>query len=115
MESRMIKIDGRKLDKIITERGLTRTAMSEKMGFNQGFISNVVSRGMINPYAAKMLEMLFDIKLEEIKVKEPEPEQPECIKPQEGVLEAPQIDYQKLYAVIYKAVVEAIKKAGTEE
>lgn len=112
MKKGMVNIDGSRLAGQIKQRGLTFAEVSREIGYTDGFINNCIARNQINNTAVKMLNMIYHIQPEDYEYKEPvqpEPEKKEPEQTQAG------IDYQMLFKVIYRAVYEAIKKAGAEE
>lgn len=114
MRKELIDIRGEVLKEALTKRGLSCKQASLELGYGESFFNNCISRNKINTAAAKMLYLMYRIPEEEYIVPElkvePEKEEPE--KPAE---QAAGIDYQLLFKVIYKAVLEALKKARVEE
>ena len=122
MKRNLVEIDGKRLEKAITSRGITLSFAANELGYADGFFRNCTSRNSINKAAVIGLSNRFGIQFEEYE-RLPEPEvlkvMQEEIKPDdlgakklvEAISEAGFIDYQKLYATVYKAVLEAIVKA----
>lgn len=102
--STTIEIDREKLKAALVKRGLSFTEASTALGFGSSYISNAMHRGMMSTVASKMLESEFNIRLEDIKAEERQPE-PE---PQQIEIEMPAgITYQE----IAQAVAEGIRAA----
>lgn len=106
---RLVNIDGMKLKKILTYKGLTLAEVSKALGYDASIISRSCTRNSMNRAAIAGLESRFGIKPEDYaptKKEEEKPKPEDVESPQPMVLE---IDYQKLFAVIYKAVREALE------
>ena len=116
--STMIEIDGQRLKEILSKRGLTLAEVAREMGYATGFMNNVCSRNVINMTAAKMLNMIYHVPLDDYKKPEP-PAEPESefeqltLNTEQKQVE-PLIDYERLWKVIYTACYEAVKKVWTE-
>ena len=104
-----VNIDSKKLKDIFYKRGLTYQEVSQAIGFEDSFISNVLKSEKLNQPAAKLLKLVYNIEPAEYELcDEPEPviESEKIVEPQVGSM-----DYDKLYQVVYSAVYEAIKMA----
>lgn len=65
-----VRIDKEKLNRLIEQRGLTKSDVSREIGYHSNFISDCGGRGKMNMPAVKMLERVFNIKLEEYQLAE---------------------------------------------
>lgn len=110
MKRLMEQIDGKKLEKILSERGIGRKEASVEIGFSEYFIGNCILRNTMNTSAIKGLELRYNIKPDDFVIHEEKEEVIEPEKPERAVL----LDYEKLYQTIYCAVYEAVKKAWSE-
>lgn len=112
----MVAINGNKLQNAIESRGMTMSYASEQLGYNRMFFTNCKCRGAMNRSAIISLQNRFGIPLDDYKIEE----KPEIIKaieePVKEVVEqkVEQIDYERLWKVIYTASFEAFKKALEE-
>lgn len=125
MKRSLMEINGLKLENAITSRGMTLPYVSLELGFSKWFLNNCKSRGSMNKAGVVGLQNRFGIAYDEYKPDEP----PEIVKELEAPPETPinietvdydkikellkeyQIDYQKLYAIVFKATYEAFRKA----
>ena len=105
MAKEFYKINGEALRRELKKRGLSMHEVSEEMGFDKQFLNNVTapSKEKINRTAKNYLEKVYGISLETYAAKT-------------GIAEIPQqmefvdfinIDYEKLYQVIKKAMIDA--------
>lgn len=100
--STTIEIDREKLKAALVKRGLSFTGASTALGFGSSYISNAMHRGMMSTVASKMLESEFNIRLEDIKAEERQPEpEPQQIEMPAGIT----------YQEIAQAVAEGIRSA----
>lgn len=99
-------IDGDNLEKELRIRGLNKAKASNKLGFCNSYFSTVISQGFITQRTAKMLEDMLNIKKESYIKQNLVEEPPEN--------DADDLDYHKLYRVIYGAVYQAMKRALSE-
>lgn len=96
--ARMIQIDGEKLDSILHVNKLKKSHVSESMGYNDGFISHCVMRNQINVGAAKMLEKLYGITLDDYKYVEP----PKPVEPEPQIEPEPAVEQTEIEALVEK-------------
>lgn len=82
------------------------------MGYNLSYIGNTVARNKIAPSGARMLEVLFNIRLEEYAKKQDATVEDVVEKTIKE--ETTAIDYDKLYQIIYAAVYDAVKRVWSE-
>lgn len=108
------KIDGQKLKAEIKRRGLTEKEISLELGWSQSYITDAIQRGMLRDSAILMLDKLYNIKIDDF-VAEIEPEGVTEVSEPDVDSRSPQIDADKLYDVIYRAVYSAVKNAWMDE
>ena len=107
---KQVKIDGQKLKKCLETQEKTFTEMSREIGLNDGYLGKAIKKGCIAISVTTMLKSLYKIDPElyivhdEVKA-EPKQEEP---RPEEAAKNEP-LSAQKLYAVIYTAVLDALK------
>lgn len=132
MRKSTVNIDGEKLRKMITSRGLSLTDVSEELGFHETWLSRCLNGNYLTKIAIRGIELRYGIRGEDYLVPEPKPEpepepEPKQIElvPDHGetvmdyekladTLRDKIFDYQKIYATVYKAVYEALKKVRME-
>lgn len=107
-EKAVIKIDSEKLKKAILKRNLTNSVIQKKLGRESGYISKITKRGSMTPSSVALFELVFGIAPEEYVLVDSRIEQEENT-------ESAELDYGKLYQVIYDAVYTAVKKAWENE
>lgn len=105
-----IAIDGERLAAALRLNGVTLKEASVRMGRSEGFLSNAVKVGYINPSTEKLIEALFNIPLGMYIPTFPE-EVPEET-PAENV--QVNIDYEYLQEAIYSAIMGAVRKLQRE-
>ena len=62
-----LTIDGEKLLKEIEKRGLTKSEVSAEVGKSYSYINKCIADKSIAPPVMKLLDLLYDIKYEDIK------------------------------------------------
>ena len=109
MNYQYTKVDGEKLSRILDERGLTQMEVSAAIGYSKNYIDNSIAWGRISKAGSIALEHMFGIKPEDYAPDEkPVVEEPvEELQAIEAIRECG-IDYDKLFDVIKRAVVEAL-------
>ena len=117
--TRMKKIDGEKLKKIVESKGYEKAALSREMGFHSCYLNRCMRQNEMNAGGMRVLEILTGISPEEYKYEEPK-KQPEPMTFDPKQMEI-QVDtestndfWKKLYDTIYNATYEAVKKAWNE-
>lgn len=68
--TKQIEVDGQKLLQIIREKNISAREISRNMGYSQSYISVCASTGQISQTALKLLEFMYDIKIDDIKKQE---------------------------------------------
>lgn len=68
--TKQIEIDGQKLLQIIRGKNLSGHEISRNMGYSEGYISMCSSIGQISQTGAKLLELMYEIKLDDYKKQE---------------------------------------------
>lgn len=68
--TKQIEVDGQKLLQIIREKNISAHEISRNMGYSQSYISMCASTGQISQTALKLLELMYDIKIDDIKKQE---------------------------------------------
>lgn len=113
MRSNQIKINGQALAKILKERGLAVTKVSEEVGYHYSNLGRCIKDNQMAKNMAMSIELRYGIPREKFVIPD-EPEQMaiESVTPDEK--HADPIDYEKLGKVIYMAVYEAVRKAWNE-
>jgi len=107
----LVEIDGEKLEKVVTKRGLSLREASEEIGYSRWFLSNCKSRGVINKSALIGLQSKLNVSYEDLKK-----EEPEIIKAlKEEPKEEAGIDYERLWKVIYTATKKAMEEVFNHE
>lgn len=117
MRSNQIKIDGQALAKILKERGLGVTKVSEEVGYHFSNLGRCIKTNQMSRNMAVGIELRYGIPREKFVIPEekPEPEQMAIdLVPVEQEKPVDPIDYEKLWKVIYTATYEATKKAWSE-
>lgn len=62
-----LQIDGEKLRKVLAERKLSAQKVSVEIGYNDGYMSKCINNNCISKSVQQLLELKYDIKLEDIK------------------------------------------------
>lgn len=108
----LVEIDGEKLERLISKRGLSLREASEEIGYSRWFLSNCKSRGVINKSALIGLQSKLNVTYEDLKK-----EEPEIIKvlKEEPKAEETGIDYERLWKVIYTATKKAMEEVFEHE
>ena len=70
MSNIRIVVDGNKLERIIARGGYNINDLSENMGFNRGYLTDVIRSGKISVPGSKTLEALTGIKVDDYAVVE---------------------------------------------
>lgn len=114
MRSNQVKINGQALAKILKERGLAVTRVSEEIGYHFSNLGRCIKTNQMSKNMAMGIELRYGISRDKFVIPEEKPEQMEIeIVAAEGKHTDP-IDYEKLWKVIYTATYEATKKAWSE-
>lgn len=108
MRSNQIKINGQALAKILKERGLAVTKVSEEVGYHYSSLGRCINDNQMAKNMAMSIELRYGIPREKFVI----PEEPEQVESE--LVPADPIDYEKLGKVIYMAVYEAVRKAWNE-
>lgn len=129
MSTNMIEINAESLKKQLIKRGLKYNDVSQGIGHNRNYLTDVFKRKRLSKSSAKMLELLYNIKLDDyIADTYKKPEVKENENRQEIKQEVQEIDYERieriirrntltereLFKVINQAVYKAVKKAQSE-
>ena len=119
MKTETFPIDGEKLRKEITRRGMTLSEASKLIGRGCSFLNHHLSAGYTNMPTILILEKAFNLPYDAYKpdIPEPEPEPPkehEDELPGQMVFQLPNMNKNDLWKLIYTAVYEATKKALEE-
>lgn len=104
-QKNMIKVDKNKLYAELKKHNTTPAEASRAFGYGDTYISNACYEGRINKTTMLLLERFYGITRETYEVTEKPLEiaQPE--------IKSGEIDYEKLYQVIYTATYQAYKQA----
>ncbi len=97
--SNTMQIDGQKLTRIITHKGMTKAQISLGMGFSENYISKATTYNKITPSGMKLLEQLYGITYDDIKPQEQHQTAPDT---------ASGITDDKLYQIIKQAILDAL-------
>ena len=99
-------VDYKKLEAVFSKRGLNLTKVAIEMGHTKNFLRHPRETGHLSNAALKTLELMYNIRYDDLKPDEPEPEQTTL----EPVLESkPDIDYDTLLMTIKNAIMLANK------
>lgn len=103
------KIDGESLRKELEQRNLQLKQTSLDIKKSSSYLSGVISKGVIDPTVLLLLESKYNIKYDDIKLREPKNEQK--IEQMQLVIDSDQqktieIDYDKLANAIVNAIDE---------
>lgn len=71
-----IMVDSVKIKAEFEKRGRNPRKAAVEMGFNPQYFNNIEARGYISPSGLMLLEKMYNIRLDDIKPDEPEPEYP---------------------------------------
>ena len=107
----VIQIDPDKLTKEFKKRNLVKDDVSEEMGHNRNYISDVVRRKTISRHAVVFLHKNYNIELKDYEAVQEEKRE-ERSKREERVLK--DMTDKQMYQLIYSAVYHAVKKAWSE-
>ena len=107
----VIQIDPDKLTKEFEKRNLIKGDVSEEMGHNRNYISDVVRRKTIPRHAVVFLHKNYNIELKDYEAVQEEKRE-ERSKREERVLK--DMTDKQMYQLIYSAVYHAVKKAWSE-
>ena len=107
----VIQIDPDKLTKEFKKRNLVKDDVSEEMGHNRNYISDVVRRKTITGHAVVFLHKNYNIELKDYEAVQEEKRE-ERSKREERVLK--DMTDKQMYQLIYSAVYHAVKKAWSE-
>lgn len=105
-----IHIDGNRLIAALRLKNLTLNEASLEMGRSNGYLTNCIRVGYINPATEKMIEKMFDIPLGMYIPTHPEDVEDEPVVAENEV----GIDYERLQEAIYCAIIGAIRKLQRE-
>ena len=106
-------INPEKLIEELKKRGLTHNRVSEELGYNRNYITGVLKAGRMGRGARKTLEVLYNIKPEDIAPEKEHAEEPQ--EPAEGLQGTFTEEFWgRLYKTMYAAVYEAVRKAWSE-
>lgn len=101
MRTTTIKIDGKKLEKELAKRHLTKAGTSKELGYTTAWMGGVIRNGVIAKSGMMLLEQKYHIKYDDIKVEETPP----IVKALEEIKEEkPPIDYEMLMHTIKRSV-----------
>ena len=99
-------VDYKKLEAVFSNRGLDLTKVAIEIGHTKNFLRHSRGTGHLSNAALKTLELMYNIRYDDLKPDEPEPEQTTL----EPVIESkPDIDYDTLLMTIKNAVMLANK------
>ena len=101
----VIQIDPDKLMKEFEKRNLIKGDVSEEMGHNRNYISDVVRRKTIPRHAVVFLHKNYNIDLKDYGVIQEEKREERALK---------DMTDKQMYRLIYSAVYHAVKKAWSE-
>lgn len=105
-------IEWAKLEREFEKRGLTASNVALELGYARGYFAGRKNEKDTLPIAVvRMLEKLYDIRPEEYEAKE-EPDVVPVAPP--PVIQPFELDYARLYNIMYEAVYNAVKKAWSE-
>lgn len=104
-----INIDPDKLRTELAMRNLKLRTACAAMGYSKQALNDVLKRGHIGKPMATMLDKLFNIKIDDYKLR-PETRTEE----KQETEKQPAINYSELYKTIYSAVFNAVKQAWRE-
>ena len=107
----VIQIDPDKLTKEFEKRNLIKGDVSEEMGHNRNYISDVVRRKTIPRHAVVFLHKNYNIELKDYEAVQEEKRE-ERPKREERALK--DMTDKQMYQLIYSAVYHAVKKAWSE-
>ena len=110
---KLYAIDGKKLEALISKRGLVKINLSEEAGYARQYLTGCVRKNTIAMPMIKFLENNYNIKYDDYKVIEESPTAPIEIK-EPKVIKISDMTNQELYQLIYSATFEATKMAFKE-
>ena len=96
---RMMKIDSDKMEHALQKRGLKKARVSREIGRTDSYISQICNKGEIAVATLKMLDVLYNIKADEIALDDNKAETND--KQYENT------PNRELYDTIYKAITDA--------
>lgn len=102
----MVEVNFGKLKEQFKKRGLNSSKAGVELGYSANYFANVRARGKMSKSATILLDRVYGIKESDYVVQDEQEVKVEAI--------SPQIDYDKLYEVIYSAVYQATKMALKE-
>lgn len=111
--NRMVKIDGKKLQKELAKRCLRQNDVSLEIGYEQAYLAHCIARGTLRENTILMLEKIYGIPRDEYVVKE----EPPVIEKEQTSEAVPAFDdefWKTLRMVISSAVYEAVHRAWNE-
>ena len=110
----MIQLVPAKLRREFEKRGLSMKEVAIELGYGGDYFNNCCNRLRISKMAALSLQTKYDIRVEEYEATEEEPA-PVTV-PAPDIPSAPpfELDYDRLYNLMYEAVYQAVKKAWAE-
>lgn len=74
--TKMTPVSGEKLNLVFAKRGLTKTEVSERLGYADSYLATASSRGEMSTAAAVALEAIYEIKPDEYAPKAEQKPQP---------------------------------------
>ena len=105
-------VEWAKLEREFEKRGLNASEVAVELGYARGYFAGCKHEGRNLSMAVKrMLEKLYDIRPDEYEVKEEPATVPTAPPP---VIQPFELDYVRLYNIMYEAVYNAVKKAWSE-
>lgn len=86
-----VEINGEKLATILVQRGLGRKDVAKAMRYNDGYISQAISRNTLSNQAVEMLAMKFNINFDDYAPDKPEEQ---TVIPLAKIENAPALDVE---------------------
>ena len=111
--NRMMKIDGKKLQRELAKRCLIQKDVSKEIGYEQAYLAHCIARGTMRENTVVMLEKIYGIPRDEYTVKEETPVIEEE-QTNEAVNAFDDEFWKTLRMVISSAVYEAVHRAWNE-
>lgn len=107
----VIQIDPDKLTKEFEKRNLIKGDVSEEMGHNRNYISDVVRRKTISRHAVVFLHKNYNIELKDYEAVQEEKKADKSKREERAMKD---MTDKQMYQLIYSAVYHAVKKAWSE-
>ena len=112
--TKMIQLIPDKFRREFEKRGLSMRKVAIELGYRGDYFSSCYNNSRISKVAALFLQTKYDIRVEEYEAKDEEPAPNPVHAPEVPSVPPFEMDYDRLYNLVYESVYRAVKKAWAE-